>query len=358
MPKHIVHIIPTLRFGGAEKMVVELANHCDRARWRFSIITFCNDIPLAAQLPANVKVYVVPKRGKLSWHLVGDLEKKLRELQPDVVHTHLFGADVWGRLAARRVGVPVVTTEHNINVENFMYDVVRRRLRHYSAVYVALSQAIAAYMRRAYGVREAAVIPTGVELAKFLPVPVPHFSNPISKPIRFLILGRLTKQKGQEIALRALSQVRHRNWQLTIAGNGEDREKLTHMTNALALADRVHLTKATADVAGLLAAHDVLVMPSLWEGLGIVAREAMAAGRVVVASRTGGLTEFIEDGETGYLVPAGSVKALRHQLNWLLDHPTEALETAAAGREFARAHFGVQPMILAYEKIYENLTNT
>lgn len=350
--RHIVHIIPTLQFGGAEKMVVELIRHQTTAENRFSIITFFDAIPLASELPAGVDVFVVPKKGKLDVGLISRIANKLQVLQPDVVHTHLFGGDVWGRLAARRLGIPVITTEHNINVgESWVHTAVKRLLRRQSQSYVALSQAIADYMRRAYGIEQTTIIPTGVDLARYATIASPTLGS----PLKILLLGRLTVQKGQVIALRALSQIRHFNWRLTIAGNGEDREKLVHMTNAFALADRVRLISATHDVPKLLAEHDVLLMPSLWEGLGIVAREAMAAERVVIASRTGGLAEFVVHEQTGYLVEPHVVSDLCAAIKHVIEFPEEALSIAAEARVVAQAQFGLGPMVAAYNELYRQL---
>ncbi len=350
--RHIVHILPALPFGGAEKMVVELIRHANRDEFSFSIITLFDNNPLAAELPPDVPVFVVPKKGKLDIGLINRIKKQLQILQPDIVHTHLFGGDVWGRLAARRLNIPVITTEHNINVsESWAHNLVKRVLRNKSQVHVALSQAIADFMRHTYGITKAEIIPTGVDLTRFANVTSPAFGS----PLKILLLGRLTVQKGQVIALRALSQIRHHNWRLTIAGNGEDREKIVHMTNAMALADRVRLVSATHDVPKLLSEHDMLIMPSLWEGLGIVAREAMAAGRVVIASRTGGLPEFISDEQTGYLVEPNDPTALRHAIEHVLEYPEEALSVAAEARVHAEAAFDIRVMTRAYEQLYRTL---
>jgi hypothetical protein len=98
---HIVHIIPWLGFGGAERSVVDLVNHSNPLI-RYTIILFFDHKPFAALITSsNVQIKVVQKRGKLSLGLLFALKKLLKQLQPDVVHTHLFGGDVWGRLAAK-----------------------------------------------------------------------------------------------------------------------------------------------------------------------------------------------------------------------------------------------------------------
>lgn len=93
---HVAHIIPTLSFGGAEHLVIDLVNFSNHKKFKFSIITLFDNMPLREKIERkDVGVFLVPKKGKLSFHLRNDLREKLRELKPDIVHTHLFGADLW-----------------------------------------------------------------------------------------------------------------------------------------------------------------------------------------------------------------------------------------------------------------------
>ena len=205
--KHIVHIIPTLNFGGAERFVVNMCNGGTADMYKHSVIILKQEQPMAQEL-IHADVHVVQKRGKLSLHLVRDIQKKLEELQPDLVHTHLFGADVWVRLAARRVGVPVVTTEHNVNVgEGMIKHALKRLLACTSVAYTAPSRAIATYIEKEYGVSETTVIPYGIDISAFLK------TNPLklaaSEPIKLLIIGRLVEQKGHAVALRALAEMKN-----------------------------------------------------------------------------------------------------------------------------------------------------
>lgn len=350
---HIVHIIPTLRVGGAERVVVDLVNRLDPAVFRSSIILFFDDQPLRHLITnRHVGVHVVPKQGKFSITFISQIKKKLQELDPDIVHTHLFGADVWGRVAASELGIPVVTTEHNINVdEGMMKDRIKRYLRKRSAQYVAVSDAVKTYMKRTYHIRDIAVIYNGVDTDVFDNNSIPTFRG----PIRFLIVGRLAKQKGHAIALRALSNIKHLEWNLTIVGSGDEDISIRAQIRSLGLEHRVTLHPAADHIEKMYKTHDVVLVPSLWEGLGIVVMEAMAAGRLVIASDTGGIKELIEDKRTGLLVDPGKSGLLQYTLNYFFDHTDACIQMATAAKQYAQKHFSIARTIQHYERLYSDV---
>lgn len=344
---HIVHIIPTLSFGGAERCVVDLVNHMDLSM-RFSIITFSDQIPMAKEITRpNVEIIVL-KQNKVT--LARAIARELRRLAPDLVHTHLFGADVWGRISAKRAGIPVITTEHNINLaEGFLKTHIKRWLRNRSDVYVACSNAVREYMREAYRIQsDVTVIHYGIDLSRFLSIP----QVTDKQHIKFAIIGRLTEQKGHLVAFQALSKLTTYPWSLSVIGSGELEDVLRRNAKDYAIADRVTFLPASHDVPHMLAAHDVLLMPSLWEGLGIIAMEAMAAGRVVIASDTGGIPELVSHDKTGLLVKAGESEALKIQIQRCFHDWKQCQTLAVAGRLHAQEQFGMKHMINAYTRLY------
>ncbi len=357
MPRiHVVHIIPTLAYGGAERSVVDVVNRGDYHNVRYSIFILKDIAPMATQiLPGAAEVKLVPKRGKLSIGLFFALRAALKNAKPDVVHTHLFGGDVWGRLAARSLGIPVVTTEHNIDVDlGRVRRFVKRLLNGFSQEYVACSEAVKQFAVATYRVpkERVRVVRYGVPIAEYAPA-APLFPQPSA---RFLVLGRLVPQKGIDILFRALSEVpKHIDWTLDVIGDGEDRPALQEEMQMLGLSGRVQFHHATRDVSRVLANHDVVVVPSRWEGLGIVAMEAMAAGRVVIASRVGGLLECVRDKETGYFVPPENETVLAEMLEYVCTHKTEATQTAHRAQEYARTHFDAARMVADYEALYRRV---
>lgn len=350
---HIVHIIPTLRYGGAERVVVDLVNQMDKKKYRFTIVLFSHDHPLQSELTTG-DIIIVQKKGKLSLSFIGDLTRTLRRLKPDLVHTHLFGADVWGRLAARRLHIPIITTEHNINKEEGMIKhLAKRWLRKSSARYIAISDAVAGYMRYAYGVssQETTVIHNGISIKQFAKLPAPAWKH----PLRFLIIGRLTKQKGHRIALHALAKMKQFDWKLTILGDGEEQRNIERLIRRFHLQDRVTMLPSTKNTVAVYAAHDIVIVPSLWEGLGLVVMEAMAAGRLVIAAKTGGIPELIHHTQTGVLFDAGDVSSLRTEMGWCMHSLDHVASIAAAGRAYAAHEFDVSHMVQSYEKMYHDV---
>lgn len=350
---HVVQIIPTLSIGGAERVVVDLVNHAHKDV-RHSIILLKNIKPLAGELHERVPLHVLRKKGLIGHHLIGEIEKVLRRIKPHVVHTHLFGADVWGRIAARRLGIPVVTTEHNINKdESIIKHVIKRGLSGYSERYVVPSAAVGDYVHTAYGVRKNHItaIRNGIDITRFSRTK----KLLVKQPIRLLILGRLAEQKGHAVALAALSQAAQLPWTLTIAGDGPNRRALNHMVQRLGLSERITFLPATTRPEALYARHDVVLVPSRWEGLGLVAMEGMAAGRLVIGANTGGIPEIITHKKTGLLFDVGSSDSLVREIEYAFDHQKEMEKIAAHAKEKAIESFGIEMMVGAYEKIYRDI---
>lgn len=352
---HVVHIIPTLAFGGAERVVVDLANNIDQKKFKTSIILFFDDQPLRQMITADVDVHVVSKKGKISVALIAALKKKLSELKPDIVHTHLFGSDVWGRIAASQLGIPVITTEHNINAsEGALKQVIKKLLRNATKAYVAPSHAIADDMSVRYLIpkERVTVIYNGIDSQKFSQKTLPPS---FQDPLRCLIVGRLVKQKGHTAAIAALAQLHDISWTLTIVGNGEEKSRIEKCIRAYELEDRIMILPATTDIASVYKTHDVVLVPSLWEGLGLVVMEAMAAGRLVVASHTGGISELIEQQKTGVLVPAGESLLLADTLRWVYNHKPVCKEIAKRAKKYAEQNFDLSVMVKEYERLYNTL---
>lgn len=353
-PIHVAIMIQSLGVGGAEHAVINLINESDPAWVRFSLIVFSSNVPLLQKLVrSDVTICTVQKHSVLGRQFINDVVAVLADLKPDIVHTHLFTADVWGTIAARRLGIPTVSTEHNINREyGVARTLVKRWLRNTSSAYVACSDAVRAYMQRTYGVTKAIeVIPNGVLVDRFNSLPAPVFA----KPLRLVVIGRLVEQKGHHILLSALGQLLGFSWQLDVVGEGVLLNTLQHQAKLEGIADRVRFVGVSDAIPDVLARQDVVVMPSLWEGLGVAAREAMAAGRLVVASKTGGLTEFVVSGKTGILVAPGDSAALARALRDVLEHAEDFKSVAQAGQVYARHHFGMQTMVDRYLAVYQRL---
>lgn len=330
--QHIVHIIPTLRFGGAEKIVIDVCNALVQDNQQATIITFCADVPQKERLDARVNHVVVEKKGKLSLGLVSGIRSVLKEIQPDIVHTHLFGADVWGRIAAKQLALPVITTEHNINVqENRVKDWIRFFLRNKSDRYIAVSYLVQEYLRKKCKVTKPIdVIYPGISLQEFSQVVPVQATIPIS----ILMIGRLVQQKGFDIGLEALALVQG-EWRCLIVGDGPEKQALQKRAVRLGIESRITFRPPTTNVATVFAQADIVLMPSRWEGFGMIAIEAMAAGRTVAATDTGALPELIDHGVSGVLVKTGDSKALAQAVQELIQTPTRIQDIGLQAKKVA-----------------------
>jgi len=353
--KHIVQIIPALGYGGAERFVVDLINHSDSKKYRFTVIVFFDNVPLKALISKKAEVILVEKKSKLDFGFLNRLEKKLAELQPDLVHGHLFAGDFWGRLAAHRLGVSYLSTEHNLNYDDgWVKNLVKRIVSSPADSYAACSIAVSDYMRAVYKIKQdIMVVNYGLDLERFVNLP----SADWQAPINFLMIGRLVEQKGQWIALSALNNLKEYPWKLIIVGSGIKKDSLVKFVEKNNLQSRVEFVDPLVQVERYYAQADVFLMPSLWEGLGIVVMEAMASGRLVLVSKITGLTEIVLDKETGYLAEPKNISDWQEKITYILEHKNECRQLALQGQKYAKENFGVQKMIEKYDKIYSLVAN-
>lgn len=348
----VLHVCSDTNIGGAGRYVLTLLTQ-PRILEQYEVAAACPEGALAAALRrAGVPVFPYPGADRsLSWPGLRHLLGLVRRWRPHIVHTH--GA-LSGRIAGRLGGARVVYTKHGLAAAAEASIQVRRpggwlrrlAVRRFADRIVAVSQAV----RDALVVQGAEpgvirVIPGGVDLAAYeaLPPPVPGVVG---------ALGRLEREKGFDVLLDAMAELRGEA-RLILGGDGSQRQALAARVQAENLP--AELTGFVSDVPAFLGRTGVFVLPSRSEGLGLVAVEAMAAGRPVVASRTGGLPEVVVDGETGLLVEPEDARGLAQAIRTLLADPDRAARMGAAGRERARAHFSAARMAAETAALYEEL---
>jgi len=218
---------------------------------------------------------------------------------------------------------------------------------------VAVSEAVKNYSITVDKIdpRKIIVIRNGIEVERFARLPTARFGG----TVHFGIIGRLEEQKGHLWALDAFSKIVNRDWDLTIIGEGTLKSMIQDRVTFLHLRDKVKFVGVTNDIPDALGKLDSVVVPSRWEGLGLAAMEAQAAGRLVIATRVGGLPEIINDGETGILVEPENVDALAAALITPFENPAYARTLAGRARKDALAEFDVREMVRRYEALYMDL---
>jgi glycosyltransferase involved in cell wall biosynthesis len=170
------------------------------------------------------------------------------------------------------------------------------------------------------------------------------------------IVGRLTEQKAHRVLFEAMARRSSlSNLHLVVTGDGELRDELRRRVESLGLSPRVHFTGIRRDVGNVLAALDMFVMPSLWEGLPLALVHAMGAGLPVVASAVAGVPEVVQHGQTGMLVQPGDVDGLAAALERLVHDPAERSRLGLAARDYVRPRFGVDGFVGSTTALYDRL---
>ncbi len=287
----------------------------------------------------------------------------LRRRRVDLVHSHEFAMAVYGTVAARLIGLPHVVTMHG---NQGTMEAWRRRLAlrfafGWSDAVVAVSDHTRRHLEEALRLEPGVVttIPNGVPLPSGRREPARREFDLAEDETVLLSVGSLIPRKGHAALLRALAEVRRQepslDWRLLIAGRGEEKDRLETLAREGGISDRVHLLGYRADVSDLLAAADIFVMPSLWEGLPLAILEAMRSGTAVVATAASGIPEAIRHGQEGLLLEPGDEKGLSAALVELMSDPSRREALARAGRDRAEAEFSIERMMDRYEALYRGL---
>jgi glycosyltransferase involved in cell wall biosynthesis len=307
---------------------------------------------------------VLRRNSRWETYKMAEVVRMLRRERVDVLHTHLFGSNTWGRLLGRLAGVPVIIAhehwssrgQNEIWMDRLMYRLSDRIL--------VTSEASKQIVMSSEGIpaRYLSVVYNGVDIGKFAArgdrAEVRAELGVPADAVLIGAVGRLTADKGgQDTLIRAVGRVYETCPQvrLVMVGDGPLRPGLEQLTAQLGLSETVIFTGLRSDVPRLLGALDVFVLPSEREALPVAVLEAMAAGLPVVATRVGGLPEVVDDGATGFLVPPGDVDALQSVLAKLAGDPALAARLGASGQAHVQAHFTVQQMVRQVERLYDQL---
>jgi glycosyltransferase involved in cell wall biosynthesis len=295
-------------------------------------------------------------RRPLDWRCLQGMIELLRHHRVDLVHSHEFTMAVYGTAAARWLGIPHVITMHGSQyvTSKWRRQVLLRWAFRSSAATVVVSADTKRHLEKELGLSEATlrVILNGVPTRPGDRAKVRAELGLKDDQIMLLAVGSLVPRKGHAVLIEALSTLGAGSWTLAIAGGGAERERLEALADSKGLSRQVRIMGHREDIPDLLAACDVFVMPSLWEGLPLALLEAMLAGKPVVASRTSGIPEAVTDGVDGLLTTPGDVGELAGALAGLLSDPARRAVLGAAARSRAHAAFTLDAMASGYEGVF------
>jgi glycosyltransferase involved in cell wall biosynthesis len=325
---HLLSLLPRLRERGWNIRMLMLHEN-EPGAWEFAKALTARGVPIdAISLRADVDPVAFMR-----------LVAYLVRTRPSILHTHLVHADAYGLLAGTAARVPLrFSTKHGFNEfrEAPYFGVADRAFASLAHVHIAISRGLARYLEDVEGFdgESFQIVHYGIEPNG---EPKPYTDT---EP-RLLCVGRLIPIKGHIVLLRAFAEARRElpNLKLDIAGRGPLEPALRALAKELGIGDAVTFLGHVSPVQAAIERCAVVVVPSMGEGFGMVALEAMERARPVIAAEIGGLGELVRDGETGVLVPAGEAETLRAAIVRLAGDLGLARQMGEAGRRRALARF-------------------
>jgi glycosyltransferase involved in cell wall biosynthesis len=365
----ITVVIPVIASGGAEHAMAIIANHWAAEGHTINILTYDDGAePPFYQLDARIQHLPLGLAGdspgrlaaiRNNWRRLRLLRDAIRDSAPDVVVSFIDQTNVLTLLAVEGLGVPALVVEqsdpHTFPIKP-VWDYLRRVTYRRARRIVLLSARDAEYFAPRLRAR-VAVIPN-----PFLPPPATLDTNPpagATQPPQLIAVGRLHRDKGFDILLEAFSLLkdRHPQWRLIVLGEGEERERLEGLREALRLGERVSFPGRVKDPYSFLARASLFVMPSRTEGFPLALCEALACGLPAVCTDcAGGVRDIIQDRVNGVLVPKEDAPALARALERLMADEGERRRLAARAPEVVE-RFGLSKVVGAWGRLLGEVVN-
>lgn len=370
----VLQVIDQLGTGGAETLQYTMAAAIDRERFDWHVCALRpssqESAPLAGDLRAlGVPVTVFRQRNAYDVATLLKLARYIRSHRIDLIHTHLAGADVAGRITGFITRRPVVSTIHMLKGD--FPEAPRRRqwlvqwtARLMCARLVVVARNLRDEVAEWFGVplRKVVVIPNGVDTGKFRKSP--GFNRESMRraltggdyPI-ITNVGRLFPQKAQHHLIEAATAILETlpTARFVLAGDGPLRAGLEALAQARGLGDHVLFLGFRDDVSDILAASDLFVLTSEQEGLPLAVLEALSLGCPVVSTAVGGVPEVVREGITGRLIPPGDTKALTEAILAAFADKEESRRMAANGQRLVKEEYNMHAWARKWEKLYRHV---
>ena len=372
MTAHIVHIVHRFDTGGLENGMVNLFNALSPERFRHTVVALTDYGDFRHRITAQPVEFHALNRAPghgLGWTV--RLWKLLRRLEPDLLHTRNLAA-LEAQFVAAAAGIrDTVHGEHGRDVfdlygQNWKYNLLRRAARPFVSNYIAVSEDLETWLRLAIRVppRKIHQIYNGVDSIRFHPregarpeVLPPGFAD--AQTVVFGSVGRMVEVKDYPTLVRAFIRLLQQQPELAlrarlvIVGDGPARAACLELLQAAGLADLAWLPGERHDIAAIMQALDVFVLPSRNEGISNTILEALASGLPVIATAVGGNPELVEPDINGVLVQPGEVDDMAQALLGYLRSPERVAGHGRQARMYAEQRFSIPTMAEAYSTVYE-----
>ncbi|MDD4858520.1 MAG: glycosyltransferase, partial [Candidatus Krumholzibacteria bacterium] len=361
----VAHILRSLEFGGAERLVVDLAGaQKESGRIEPELVCLESLGPLHGEAGRRgLSCSLIGSGGVRYLSGIGRMRSHFSRTKPDIVHTHNFLSHVHAAPAARLAGIPVVHTKHGRAVTSFAWSKRFRRFLYQLAdriVVVSNETGMSFLAKSGVAPERVVVIHNGIDTSRFVGLDRGGARRDLGidgGAIVFGAVSRLDPVKDHPAMLEAFKKISDAcaRCVLVMVGDGPERGAIERMVKNLGLGGAVRIEGFSAEVPKYLASFDLFLQPSTEEGLSLTILEAAAACVPVVASSVGGTGEIIEDGLTGTLVPPRDTEALADAMRRFVGDPAPFREMARRAREDVEKRFSLAGMAGAYEALYTSV---
>lgn len=357
----LLYVITSTGFGGAERLLLSYLKLLDRIQYEIYV---CSLREKPDDLQGEISKYAqftnLNMRNKFNPSVLSNLTNLIREIKPDIIHTHLFQARFYTSVAHlfSRYGILITHKHNNVNPKKHNIFILFEMMSIFlNDKVIAISQAVAKSLRKFEFIplKKIFVLHNGIDFKKFNEIADSQNISP-RNPFIIGIVCRLEPQKGISYLLLAMRIIlaKFPNVKLEIVGDGSLFRELNELSKKLEISNSVKFFGKFADVIPFYKRMSVFVLPSLYEGFGIVLLEAMAAGVPVVATNVNGINEVVVDGESGILVPPKNPEAIADAVIKIIENDKLTERLVMEGYKRAEL-FDIKDHVMKLHNFYKNL---
>ncbi|SNR17701.1 glycosyltransferase family 4 protein [Tenacibaculum jejuense] len=346
----IVHVITAFGIGGAEKLLLNVANK-QAENNKVHIIYLKKIHDLSPFLKKEISITYIP----LSPLTVIKLRQYYKKVNAKIIHTHLSHADILGIIASLGFKAKVFCTMHNIyfkknKIDSFLFFVYTILFKLKKTHVISISKSVKNHV--------ISTLKQSKSRSFLLYNAIPSYKKELVKEenttIQLLFVGRLVKQKSVSTLLKAIAILKKTDLKLTIVGDGNLRTYLEALAEKLNIKDKVYFVGQQKNIDSYFYNADVFILPSIWEGFGIVILEAFRAKLAIISSNIEGPAELIQHQKNGLLFTPKNDKELSEKLKELIDNPELRNKIAIKGYNTFTEKYHIDNYVKQLEKLYVN----
>jgi len=372
--RKVLFVIDSLQAGGAEKSICEIASRMSQFDPSIAILFPDRDELRDSALRQGLQIYDLSlNRYSRSWFFQGKsrFEKICRDLQPAVVHAHLFKSEMIARLSKRPASTALVGafvndsySDARYSKQSFLQNQKLNVIKFLDKITIGRNFRITT-ISKTIGTSNSAVLGYPIEKVKLI-YRGRETKNNIDEatrpdgPFRFLVVARLLVRKGyfELIEAARILDGKNKQFQILVAGDGVDRETIKDYASKKGISDKVEFLGYRSDVNQLLAISDCFVFPSHYEGQGGALIEAMLAAKPIVVSDIPVFKEQVTANETGVFFKVGDGFDLAKTMEWVMDNYSMAREMGLKARIVAEEKFNIEKVVAEYEQFYSDVVRS